>query len=108
MNISGAKNAYFIFDDFIVRTGHQVVQQVKVQAVPSVYNSDVFSFRIIMNRGLNYEKYFFQQKSYIPCSLTDSIAALSPHRNKQTLMYLPKVLPQQKDILTDKNLNLIE
>ena len=36
MNISGAKNAYFNFDDFIVRTGHQVVQQVKVQAVPSV------------------------------------------------------------------------
>ena len=60
MNISGAKNAYFIFDDFIVRTGHQVVQQVKVQAVPSVYNSDVFSFRIFMNQGLNYEKYFFK------------------------------------------------
>ena len=63
MNISGAKNAYFIFDDFIVRTGHQVVKQVKVQAVPSVYNSDVFSFRIFMNRGLNYEKYFLIHKA---------------------------------------------
>lgn len=59
-------------------------------------------------QGNQQKKYFFQQKSYIPCSLTDSIAALSPHRNKQTLMYLPKVLPKQKDILTDKNLNLIE
>ena len=62
----------------------------------------------IIHKEINKKKYFFQQKSYIPCSLTDSIAALSPHRNKQTLMYLPKVLPQQKDILTDKNLNLIE
>lgn len=60
MNISGAKNAYFNSDDFFVRTGHQVVQHMNVHAVPSVYNSDVFSFGIFMNRGLNYEKYFFK------------------------------------------------